>query len=162
MSEGQIHPRYRTVSASTLIETLGASLARIKDEDKGTTDADLGVVLGKSKDRAESYRKGHGDMGVVSFLRGCREWDGRFANDVLALVGMKLVPLETSPVTDRDTLPALTDLLHQVAVALADDGKIDDRELDAMCGALDAAGRTIDMLRERRRARGLRLLEGRG
>jgi hypothetical protein len=153
MTDRQIHLRYRTVSATVLIETLGASLQRIKDEDAGTTDADLGATLGKSKDRAESYRKGIGDMGVVSFLRGCAAWDGRFANDVLAKVGMKLVPLETSAATDRDAMPAIAGLLHEVALALADDGKIDDRELDAMAPALDAAGRAIDMLRERRRGR---------
>lgn len=151
MSEGQIHTRYRTVSASLMIDTLGASLQRIKEEDRGVTDADLGVVLGKSPDRAEAYRKGLGDMGVVSFLRGCATWDGRFANDALALVGMKLVPLESSVATDRDALPALTGILHEVALALADDGKIDDRELMAMRPALEAAGRETDRLRERLR-----------
>ena len=153
MTDGHIHTRYRTVAASVLLDTLGDSLDRIKSEDAGTTDADLGVVLGKSKDRAEAYRKGLGDMGVVSFLRGCATWDGRFANDVLAKVGMKIVPLESSSVTDRDTLTNLTAILHEVALALADDGKIDDRELAAMRPALDAAGRSVDMLRERLRLR---------
>ena len=44
MTDGHIHTRYRTVAASVLLDTLGDSLDRIKSEDVGTTDADLGVV----------------------------------------------------------------------------------------------------------------------
>lgn len=144
--------RYRTVPASTLLATLGDSLGRIKDRDK-LTYVDVGRVLGKSDDQAGKYRDGTADMGVVSLLLGIREWDGAFINDVLGLVGMKVVPLESSAATDRDALPAITGLLHQVAVALADDGKIDDRELMAMRTELTEAGRAIDMLRERLRLR---------
>ena len=157
MTDGHIHTRYRTVSASLLLDTLGASLARIKEED-GATFKDLGVVLGKSGDRAEAYAKGDGGMGAVACLRACERWDGRFANDALALVGMKLVPAETSAATDRDALPAITGLLHQVALALSDDGKIDDRELDAMGPALDAAGRAVDIMRDRRRRQQLKVV----
>ena len=64
---------------------------------------------------------------------------------------MKVVQIETDAAGDRDAMPALTGLLHEVALALADDGKIDDRELVAMRPALDAAGRAIDALRERLR-----------
>ncbi|HLZ78849.1 MAG TPA: hypothetical protein VKQ09_05870 [Sphingomonas sp.] len=135
-----------------MLETLGASLARIKKEDN-LTDVDLGRVLGKSDDQAGKYRSGDADMGVVSLLLGCREWDGRFINDALGLFGMKVVSIESSAATDRDTLTALTGILNEVAIALADDGKIDDRELMAMRPELDAAGRVIDALRERLRLR---------
>jgi hypothetical protein len=135
-----------------MLETIGESLDRIKKED-GLTDVDLGRVLGKSDDQAGKYRAGAADMGIVSLLLGCREWDGRFINDALGLFGMKVVTVESSAVTDRETLTALTGLLNEVAIALADDGKIDDRELASMRTELEAAGRAIDTLRERLRLR---------
>jgi hypothetical protein len=135
-----------------MLETLGDSLDRIKRED-GLTDVDLGRVLGKSDDQAGKYRSGTADMGVVSLLLGIREWDGRFINDALGLFGMKVVSVVSSATSDRDTLTALTGILNEVAIALADDGKIDDRELVAMRPELEAAGRAIDTLRERLRLR---------
>lgn len=147
MTNGQIYPRYRTVSATMLIETLGNSLQRIKDED-GATDADIGRVLGKSKDSAERHRKGIGDMGAVSFLLACAAWDGRFANDALAKVGMKLVALDAGEANDRSAASALTRLLLEMSLAL-EDGKIDDSELSAMRTALESAGQHIDRMRER-------------
>lgn len=152
MSAPTIAGRYRTVPASQMLKALGDGIGRIKDRD-GLTYVDVGRVLGKSDDQAGKYREGTADMGVVSFLLGCREWDGSFANEALGLVGMKLVPIESSAVTDRDTVTALTGLLHEVAMALADDGKIDDRELGGMRHELEAAGRAIDTLRERLRLR---------
>jgi hypothetical protein len=147
---GHIHSRFRTVSASLLLDTLGKSLTEIKREDDAT-DADLGVVLGKSGDRAEAYRKGAGDMGVVSFLRGCGKWDGRFANNALALVGMKLVPMEAGEGVDRQSITVLASLLAEVGAALEDDGRIDDEELSNMSHVLEQAGKHIDRLRDRRR-----------
>ena len=106
MSAPQIYSRHRTISASLLLEKLGESLGRIKSED-GATYADLGVVLGKSEDRAAAYTVGGGDMGVVSFLRGIREWDGRFANDVLALFDMRIVSCPTIAASREDLLSLL-------------------------------------------------------
>ncbi len=152
MTAPTIPGRFRTVPASEMLRVLGDGIGRIKDRDK-LTYVDVGRVLGKSDDQAGKYRDGTADMGVVSFLLGAREWDGSFANDALALVGMKLIPIETSAATDRDMLPALTGILNEVAIALADDGKIDDRELAAMRPELEAAGRAIDAMRERLRLR---------
>ena len=144
---GQIYGRHRTVSATMLIEALGESLQRIKDED-GATDSDIGRVLGKSKDSAERHRKGLGDMGVVSFLLGCATWNGRFSNDVLAKIGMKIVPLDADVVNERCAASALTRLLLEMSLAL-EDGRIDDRELSTMRGALEQAGHHIDQMRQR-------------
>lgn len=155
MSAPHIHGRYRTVPASLLLDTLGASLAAIKAEDRAT-DEDLGQVLGKSDDRAAAYRAGAADMGVVSFLRGCREWDGRFANDVLGLVGMRLVPIDDSACQDAHSLAALGELIAKKAVALADN-VISDSELDDMWPQIEAVGAHIDRLRQRR-AKSLRLI----
>jgi hypothetical protein len=152
MTGPHIHRRYATVPASLLLETLGKSLTAIRDEDRAT-DADLAAVLGKSEDSAGRYRAGNGDMGVVSFLRGCRAWDGRFANGVLALVGMKVVPLEAGTGTDRASFSAIAGLLAELAMALEDDGQIDDIELHSMRQALESAGGHIDRLRDRLRLR---------
>lgn len=149
MRPGHIHPRFRTIPASLLLDTIGESLSAIKREDNAT-DGDLGAVLGKSADRAEAYRKGAGDMGVISFLRGCREWDGRFANAVLGLVGMKLVSIDAGEGSDRESLTAMAGLLTKIAAALEDDGAIDDTELADMSQQLDRAGKHIDRLRSRR------------
>jgi hypothetical protein len=154
MSAPHFHSRYRTVPASLLLDTLGASLATIKDEDRAT-DADLGAVLGKSEDRAAAYRAGGGDMGVVSFLRGCREWDGRFANAVLALVGMKLIPLDAAEGSDRASFTALCQLLTGLSEALENDNIVDDAELAELAPAIEAAGKHIDRLRLRLRPRAL-------
>lgn len=148
MTAPHIHGRYRTVSASSLLDTLGASLTLIKSED-AATDADLGRVLGKSEDRAAAYRAGNGDMGVVSFLFGCREWDGRFANDALALVGMRLAPIEAPADIGPNALRALGALIAKKAEAL-EDGTIDDDELDDMWPEIEAVAAHIDRLRIRR------------
>ena len=155
MSASHIHSRYRTVPVSLLLDTLGKSLSTIKDEDRAT-DADLGQVLGKSEDRAGAYRAGAGDMGVVSFLRGCREWDGRFANDVLSLVGMRLTPIADTSMDESQSLAALGELIAKKAVALADN-KIDDAELEAMWPEIERVAGFIDQLRARR-AKTIRLV----
>jgi len=155
VSASHIHSRYRTVPASLLLDTLGKSLSTIKDEDRAT-DADLGQVLGKSEDRAGAYRAGAGDMGVVSFLRGCREWDGRFANDVLSLVGMRLTPIADTSMDESQSLAALGELIAKKAVALADN-KIDDAELEAMWPEIERVAGFIDQLRARR-AKTIRLV----
>jgi len=147
MAGPEISPRYRQIPASRLVETLGASLALIKREDD-LTDPDLGAAIGKGEDAARAYRTGFQTMDAVTFLRGCERWNGRFANETLSLIGMKLVPLEPGDDTGRSAATKLTSLLLQMSVAL-EDGKIDDAELVAMRGALDEAGRAIDAMRER-------------
>lgn len=152
MSRQQIHGRFTTVPASLLLKTLGDSLDDIRRQD-GANDEDLGAVLGKHKDTAERYRKAEGEMGVVAFLRGCRAWDGRFANATLALVGMKLVEIDSGEGSDRAGFTALATLLAQLSEALEDDNIVDDRELAAMAAAVESAGKHIDRLRERLRPR---------
>jgi hypothetical protein len=152
MTAPQIHPRFRTVPASLLLKTLGESLEAIKSEDEAT-DADLGAVLGKSDDTAARYRTGLAEMPIVAFLRGCGKWDGRFANAALALVGMKLSPLDAAEGCDRKSFTALCALLSEMAQALEDDNEIDDRELLSMRPEIEAASKHLDRLRERLRLR---------
>ncbi|MEH3121113.1 MAG: hypothetical protein PGN16_03890 [Sphingomonas phyllosphaerae] len=152
MSDPHIHNRYRTIPASKMLTTLGESLERIKAQD-GATDGDLGAVLGKSDDTAARYRTGLAEMPVVAFLRGCREWDGRFANDVLALVGMRLAPIDGSAACDgRSAIKVLGALIGKKAEAL-EDGVITDDEVDDMWPEIEAVSAHIDRLRSERAQR---------
>lgn len=145
MSHPLISRPARLVSASKLIETIGESLTRIKAEDE-LTDTDLGKALGKGTDQGGKYRTGLAEMGVVAFLRGCEQWNGRFANDVLAKVGMKLVPLHGAEVSNQSLQTRLAKLMLEVSVAL-EDGEITDIEIARMKRTLVEAGEAIDCLR---------------
>lgn len=151
MTVQHFHRDYRTLTTSLMLDTLGASLREIRVAD-GATWAEVGREIGKSKDRAARYAAGGADMGAASFVLGCRAWDGRFADDVLALVGMRLAPIgaDSGPV-GVTSLRALADLMSAKAAAL-EDGQIDDREIAAMWPLIEAVGRQIDQLRARRAA----------
>lgn len=146
MGDAVIPPLHRSVSGSKLIDTLGASLSTIKSED-GLTDAELGKYLHKGVDAGKAYRTGYAEMPVTSFLRGCERWNGRFANDTLALVGMKLVPLAGSEeITDQSLQTRLAKLMLEVSLAL-EDGVISEHELARMKRTLVEAGEAIDQYR---------------
>lgn len=146
MADTGIPPAYRSVSASKLIDALAECLTEIKREDD-LTDADLGRILHKGQDAGKAYRTGFAEMGVVAFLRGCERWNGRFAKDALALIGMKLTPLQPRPQSDRKFGVILSRLKLAVDEALENDNEIDDQELDAMSALLDEVGAAIDARR---------------
>lgn len=148
MSAPQIHGRRSSFSATKALSELGESIALIREQDD-LTWKDIGRTLGKSEDRAASYASGGGDMGVISFLLGCREWNGRFANGVLAMVGLKLVPIEPRYNSDRAYASALARLQAKVNAALEDDHIIDDAEIDDMRAELDEVARGTDARRLR-------------
>lgn len=152
MAEPAIPPAYRTVSGSKLIDSLAESLTAIKREDE-LTDAELGKFLHKGVDAGKAYRTGFAEMPVTAFLRGCERWDGRFANATLALIGMKLVPLDAAVGSDRAGFTALCQLLTGLSAALENDNLVDDQELAHLAPALEAAGKHIDRLRARLRPR---------
>lgn len=81
-----IHVRRKTFSASAAVDTQNAVITGIKQED-GATWADVGRVLGKSDDRAAAYANTASPIDLPTFLAGCHEWGGRFADPLLALVG---------------------------------------------------------------------------
>ena len=145
MTATAIPPFYRSVSASKLIETVADSLSAIKDED-GLTDREVGHYLGKGTDAGKAYRTGYAEMGMVAFLRGCERWNGRFANDVLAEVGMKLVPISDAEISDQSLQSRLAKLMYEVSIAL-EDGKIDELELQRMKRTLIDAGEAVDAYR---------------
>jgi hypothetical protein len=153
MSSPQFHGTRGTFSANKALDAIGESLAAIREQD-GLHWKDVGRVLGKSDDRAAAYASGHGDMGVVSFLLACREWNGRFAGDVLAMIGFKLAPITKGQGSDRHFATALAKLQAKVNEALENDEDIDETELDGMRALLDEVGRGVDARRSLRVVRG--------
>jgi len=147
-----IHGKLASFSASNALETIGADLRKIKDED-GLSWKDVGRVLGKSDDRAADYASAISEMPVTSFLLGLREWNGRLGGNVLALIGQKLGPADVGDMTDNEKLSHILRLAHLMSVALSDEktpGVADDEELCAIGSeALDEAARSIDALRSR-------------
>ena len=147
MPDTVIPRSWRSVSASKLIEAAADSLTEIKDAD-GLTDKEIGQFLGRGQDAGKAYRTGYAEMGMVAFLRGCERWNGRFANDVLGKVGMKLVPLSHETMTDQSLQTRLAKLMVDVSIAL-EDGIIDDLEIARMKRTLIDAGEAIDAYRGR-------------
>jgi hypothetical protein len=86
MTSPHIHGQRRTFSASTAVDTQNKLLSTIKAEDTATW-TDIGRVLGKSEDRAAAYANTASAIDMPTFLIACREWGGRFADPLLALVG---------------------------------------------------------------------------
>lgn len=154
MPDQRIHRPFRSVSDSSLVGAMAEALSSIKEQDS-LTDFDIGRELGKAgEDSGRSYRTGFATMNAVSFIRGCERWNGRFADEALALIGMKLVPLDAAEAIGQCSATALTKLLLQLSVAL-EDGSVSDTELVAMRRELDEAGRAIDAMRERLGPRGV-------
>lgn len=145
MADTVISPLHRSVSGSKLVDTLAESLTTIKAED-GLTDAELGRYLHKGVDAGKAYRTGYAEMPVTSFLRGCERWNGRFANDALSLIGMKLVPLHQGQVSGQSLQTKLCTLMAELSLAL-EDGKLDDIEIARMKRSLVDAGEAIDSYR---------------
>lgn len=148
----QIHGRRSGFSVSAALQQIGDDLGTIKKED-GLSWKDVGRALGKSDDRASDYANAISEMPVSAFLLGCKEWNGRFANGVLSLIGMKLVETSTDIYTDGEKLSHILRVAHLIATALGDmesPGSVDDDELrDIGSEALDEAQRAIDALRIR-------------
>jgi len=155
----QIHGRRSSFPASVALAQLGEDLTNIRKED-GLTWKDVGRVLGKSEDRASNYATALAEMPVSAFLLGCREWNGRFGNGVLSLIGMKLVETDTETVNDSQKLARILRLASLIGDALVDietPGAVDDNELENIGSeVLDEASRAIDALRGRLARAGLR------
>jgi len=105
MNAPHLHGRRRTFSASAAVDTQNAVLTSIKTED-GATWTDIGRVLGKSDDRAAAYANTASPIDLPTFLAGCREWGGRFADPLLALVGGRWA--EAGAICSSDEKAALT------------------------------------------------------
>lgn len=155
MTAPQIHGPWRSFSVSKAVDKLGVALKQIKDEDN-LSWKEVGRILGKSDDRASDYANGLSEMPIGAFLLGCREWNGRFANSTLELIGQKIAPQAGGDIADTDKLRCILRLAHLISAALADSkcpGVIDEEELGGFSTAdLDDAERAIVALRARKGA----------
>ncbi|MFS0736956.1 hypothetical protein ABC347_07890 [Sphingomonas sp. 1P06PA] len=144
----QFHGKRVLIPASLILEAAGESLSAIRKEDS-LTFSDLGRALGKSEDRARAYTLAEADMGLVSFISALNTWNGRFANKVLALANCKAVRIQTSEEASKGISTKLAEVSLKVAIALENDGLIDDDELADMAPEIERLGDAIDALRAR-------------
>lgn len=147
MSPPDIHGRYRTVSGSKLIEVAGESLQSIKDGDD-LTWIELGEELGRSDDMAKAYRAATSEMSMTTFLRACRRWNGRFANPVFAMIGLKLVALDSMTICAKRGLTVIMRACTVLSRCLEDD-VLTDAELLESRAEIEEAAAVFDGLRAR-------------
>lgn len=138
MSKPTIHGKRRAFSASAVLEAVAGDLAQIKAEDH-LTYADLGAVLGKSEDQAAKYCAAEADMGLVSYARGKREWNGRFTGSLERLCDAT----RPGKVDDRLCHTSLLEAALAFAVALQD-GDFSPEEVRANRATLENARDAID------------------
>lgn len=128
-------------SASQVLAVVGSDLAAIKRADD-LTYADLGAILGKSEDQAAKYCEGSATMDLITFARGWREWNGRFAG------GLARLCHDSRPVLDGDRARESKVLKAALAlsVALEDDGEISPEEVRQNRATIEAARDALDEL----------------
>jgi hypothetical protein len=146
VSASHIHHSRRGFCASDALDILGEDICTIRQED-GLTWEDVGRELGKCKDRARDYSKALSEMPLSAFLLGCRKWNGRFGGRVLAMIGKRMVDLETDAIKtpDRHKESHVLAAALALSVALSDDN-LTDEEIRANRGTLENASAAIDAL----------------
>lgn len=119
MTAPHIHGTRRTFSASAAVDTQNAVLTSIRSEDNATW-ADMGRVLGKSDDRAAAYANTASPIDLPTFLAGCREWGGRFADPLLGLAGGRWADAGSICTSDDPASLTLATLLPAIIAAELD------------------------------------------
>lgn len=119
MTAPHIHAPRRTFSASRAVEAQNATLTAIKGDDNATW-ADMGRVLGKSEDRAAAYANTASAIDLPTFLAGCREWGGRFADPLLGLVGGRWADAGAICTSDDPASLTIAQLLPAIIAAELD------------------------------------------
>lgn len=141
MSDPTIHGFRRTLSASSILASVGQALGEIRQQD-GLTWNDIGHVLGKSEDQAAKYADGSAEMGLVAFYRGKAQWNGRFTGYADRLV------TETRPRALDDN--AIHSKVIRAALAIAEakenGGDIFDWEVRIARPVLEQAKEAIEEL----------------
>jgi hypothetical protein len=127
----------RVVTASMIRQELGNSLARIRIED-GLTWADLGELIGRGDDQTARYADGSAEMGVTTYYRAKRLWNGRFTAAADMLIA--------DAAAEQDGQTAQSCLL-KAALALSvalEDGNLSIAEIRANRSTLETARDAID------------------
>jgi hypothetical protein len=128
-------------SASAILAAVGEDLTAIKLADR-LTYADIGATLNKSEDQAAKYCEGSATMDLITFARGWREWNGRFAGGLARLCHDSRPSMGSDRARESKVLKAALAL----SVALADDGEIDAIEVRDNRATLEEARDAIDEL----------------
>lgn len=142
MTSPQIVGNRKPVSASSVLEAIGADLMQIKHEDR-LTFVDIGRVLGKSEDQAARYCDGTAEMGVTAYHFAKQVWNGRFTGRVDALIAGH--PDNTC---DRTKESRVLKAALALSVALAD-GKVDVAEIHENRSTIEAAIESLQGLLSR-------------
>ncbi|QTH19642.1 hypothetical protein HRJ34_14790 [Rhizorhabdus wittichii] len=151
MSRPTIDGRRAVVPASKLLQTVGDRLEDIRREDDFSY-VDLGQELGRHPDQAGKYCRSTAEMPMTTFLRACQKWRGRLANPVLALMGLKMVEIDTpaeGAVADRRALTIIMRAQAAMSENLEDDDEISDEELVEDRAFVEAGGAAFDRWRLR-------------
>jgi len=149
VSRPTIHGNGRVVPASAILQALGDSLSRIRQEDR-LTWADIGAVIGKSEDQAAKYSDATAEMGAVALYRAKAAWNGRFTGAADQLIA------DSAP--QHDPQSAQTCILR-AALALStalEDGSLTDTEIKANRSTLEQSKDAIEALLGRLGPKGAR------
>jgi hypothetical protein len=148
MNAPYIHGQRRTFSASRAVDVQNAVLTSIKNDD-GATWNDIGRVLGKSEDRAAAYANTSSPVDLPTFLAGCREWGGRFADPLLSLAGGRWADAGSVCTGDDPASLTLAQLLPAI-IAAEFDGETTCAELEPQEALIrrvhSVTGRWLEML----------------
>ena len=140
MDKPTIHGRRPVFSENNLLQAVGDAILEIKHQD-GLTWTDIGKVLGVSDDSAAKYASGFASMTFTTFMRGKREWGGRFAGPVERLV------VNSRPGTISGHM-ALTHMLSATSAICAamEDGELTAREIRENRRLLETARDELESL----------------
>ena len=140
MGEPTIDRRMMVFSASNALDALGRAIHEIKAED-GLTWDDIGAVFGVSADQAAKYASGFATMSAITFLRGKREWNGRFTGYADRLV------MNSRPGTVSGHMAMSHMLSATSAICCAmEDGELTAKEIRDNRSLLETARDELDAL----------------
>lgn len=123
MDKPKIKGERAVFSESNLLQAVGDAILEIKHQDN-LTWADVGSALGVTDDTAAKYASGFACMSFTTFMRGKREWGGRFAGPVERLV------IASRPGTVSGNMAMMHMLSASSAICAAmEDGELTAREI---------------------------------
>lgn len=120
-------------SENNMLTAVGDAILEIKAQDR-LTWTDIGNVLGVTEDTAAKYASGYSAMTFATFMRGKREWGGRFAGPVERLV----VASRPGSVSGHMALTHMLSATSAINAAMAD-GVLTAREIREHRSLLETA-----------------------
>ncbi len=128
-------------SASSILDVVAVDLSAIKRDD-GLTYADIGATLNKSEDQAAKYCEGSATMDLITFARGWREWNGRFAGGLARLCHDSRPSFDGDRARESKVLKAVL----AMSIALSDDEQISPEEVRQNRATIEEARDALDQL----------------